>query len=58
MNWIIKRINRIKRNIINLIINKIKERLIKDKDNLILWFFINEIIKEEFVFKFLYKIND
>ena len=40
MKWIIKRINRFKRNIINLIINKIKERLIKDKDNLILWFLL------------------
>ena len=40
MNWIIKRINRFKRNIINLIINKIKERLIKDKDNLILSFLL------------------
>ena len=43
MNWIIKRINRIKRNIINLIINKIKERLIKDKDNLILWFLLMKL---------------
>ena len=43
MNWIIKRINRFKRNIINLIINKIKERLIKDKDNLILWFLLMKL---------------
>ena len=43
MNWIIKRINRFKRNIINLIINKIKERLIKDKDNLILGFLLMKL---------------
>ena len=43
MNWIIKRINKFKRNIINLIINKIKERLIKDKDNLILWFLLMKL---------------
>ena len=43
MNWIIKRINRFKRNIINLIINKIKERLIKDKDNLILSFLLMKL---------------
>ena len=43
MNWIIKRINRFKRNIINLIINKVKERLIKDKDNLILWFLLMKL---------------
>ena len=42
MNWIIKRINIIKRNI-NWIINKIKERLIKDKDNLILWFLLMKL---------------